>query len=1203
MDKDRQWKNLNKELSLMTEQLSLTLFLPCWNYDYIQIDNIIESTMSNQDIYGIIVRMDSRLHIRTRGPNWEIITADKEFPATGLLVENKSIFYGDKKVAGLQVFASTKMLEKNLRKTFVSIMSFIPLFVIILSISLYYVLYKVILRPVLNIEQYTAHVMQDGRKDLQIRGEYFQGELDYLRLSIEAMVRIHQARMEDLKIEVSLRRESEERFRTIFDSVNDVIFIYDKDTGSTINVNRKVNEMYGYTQEEALQLNAGSLSSGEEPYTVENAINLIKNASMDKSSLFEWKARHKDGHTFWVEVNMKRALIGNDDRVLVVVRDITERKQAEEALKRINERFEMAANSAGIGVWDWDIENERLIWDQQMYGLYGLEESETEDTYDRWLNSIHPEDKLKAETEIQRALKSETVYNTEYRVIWPDGQIRCIKSNAKVIRDGNGDPLRMTGINYDISERKQAEKTLLKAKAAAEDATRAKSEFLANMSHEIRTPMNAVIGLTYLIQKTNLDPKQNEYIKKIQISTQSLMDIINNILDITKIEAGKLEIESATFYLDQVLNTVSNIISVKAEEKGLTVSFHLDKTIPRTLIGDPLRLGQVLTNLAINAVKFTEKGMVTVSVETAEKHEKQIKLRFSVQDTGIGIPEADQARLFQFFTQVDGSSTRRYGGTGLGLAISRQIVERMGGEIGLRSIPGTGSTFFFSVNFGLTEQIIPREHFMPDALMNQKTLVIEDNATDCDILREMLQAMSFTVQCVNNADDAYRELEYVKRSYKLVFVSWDMKDSDQIIRRIKILQYPVPKIVIVSNYCNEEIYAHMRELGINDLLVKPLNETFLFESIIKVFNYKPGFDREFAVLNNASRLAGANLLLVEDNKINQQVAKEIIEGFGIAVDLADNGKKAIEKLADNGQKYDAILMDLQMPDMDGYEATRIIRKYLDKSIPIIAMTAHVMNFEKQHCLDVGMNDHIPKPIDPGQLIDTLLKYIKANKNTVINIQPLKPGKAEDILPIPDMPEINIQEALVRLSGNRRLFFKLLRNFCEDYASVTNEIHEMINRKDTEQALRMVHTLKGVAGNLSIKNVSAYARDLETAITKDNREQIEEYLKGLDCSLKNVINGAELLLGKERDEKEHAETQGPSVELHDNIYQALAELDLLLKKNNIKARKQFNTIKSQLPDEKFRLLVEKIEESLNNLHFKDARYYLADIVEMITIGED
>ena len=723
------------------------------------------------------------------------------------------------------------------------------------------------------------------------------------------------------------------------------------------------------------------------------------------------------------------------------------------------------------------------------------------------------------------------------------------------------------------------------ARSEAEDATKAKSEFLANMSHEIRTPMNAIMGMAHLAMKTELTAKQFDYLKKVDISAKSLLGIINDILDFSKIEAGKMDMESVDFQLEDTLDNISTLVGIKTQEKGLELLFKTDPSVPTALVGDPLRLGQILINLSNNAVKFTDAGEIVVAIELVKKDKAQVTLKFSIHDTGIGMTAEQAAKLFQPFAQADSSTTRKYGGTGLGLTISKRLAEMMGGEIWVESDSGKGSTFSFTANFGLGKEKAKKRYRPSQDLRGMKVLVVDDNATSRAILQEMLKSFSFEVSLTASGEEGIAELEAASKDkpFELVIMDWKMPGMDGIeaSRRIKGHKglRKIPPIILVTAYGREEVMQQADEVGLEGFLLKPVSPSMLFDATMQAFGeavpeisrITQRKDQEAEALKH---IQGARLLLVEDNEINQQVAKEILEGAGLTVTIAANGLEAVSAVKENN--YDAILMDVQMPVMDGYTATKTIRKWEGerksaevgsrnaevatqngeggmkaqsskpkveeiedkgqntnsafriphsefKKIPIIAMTAHAMAGDEDKSLAAGMNGHVTKPIDPDQLFATLQKWIQPGEKRAAAKKPadsVEPAVEDKVIPAEEefpesLPGFDLADGLKRLQGNKKLYRKLLLDFATNYYEVANEIREALDAQDFDRAHSLVHNLKGLAGNLSATELQAAAVKMEKLVKgpeekSPSSKQLNLRLAELESVLNQALESAQSL---------------------------------------------------------------------------------------------
>ncbi len=676
-------------------------------------------------------------------------------------------------------------------------------------------------------------------------------------------------------------------------------------------------------------------------------------------------------------------------------------------------------------------------------------------------------------------------------------------------------------ITYDLSERKRAEEDLARARDEAEAANRAKSAFLATMSHEIRTPMNAILGMSHLALRTDLNAKQKDYVKKIHSSAENLLTIINEILDFSKVEAGKLELETTRFGMDGVFNNVSAVVGQRAQEKGLEFLFSFAPDTPRILEGDPLRLGQILINLAGNAVKFTETGKVLIRGSVEDKAEDRIKLAFEVSDTGIGMDPEQAEMLFEAFTQADNSTTRRYGGTGLGLSISKRLCEAMGGDIKVESVLGEGSVFTVTAWFGHDPDWDAHPPQVSPDLRGLRTLVVDDSDISRTILQETMEGLSFRVKTVDSGEHAMEELESADENdpYRIVLMDWRMPggiDGLEATRRIKddADLKSTPSVVIVTSYGKEEGRDAADAAGADAYLTKPISESMLVDTFMEMF----GHDARVGTLSIGAdgvmdvHLDGGVVMLVEDNAINQQVATELMEPTGVKVIVANHGGEALERLAEMGDAPpDVVLMDLQMPVMDGYEATKRIRaegKHAD--LPIIAMTAHASDEERQRCLDAGMNDHVGKPIDPNQLMATLSRWVQPKPGRP-RVASMKQEKTEE--PSLSIPGIDAKTALSRVRGNRKIFLDLLASFRNGYATSAEDISKAVDQGELDEAKQIAHTLKGVSGNVGADRVHAAAVELDAMLKENDLEDLPDALDRLSNAFDEVTAGIDGILGE------------------------------------------------------------------------------------------
>jgi PAS domain S-box-containing protein len=959
------------------------------------------------------------------------------------------------------------------------------------------------------------------------------------RGEISHFVAVKQDITERLQSEQRLR-ETEQFFRSVLELAPDGLMVADEQ-GVIRLANAQCEKLFGYTRDELIGQQVEMLVPAEvrSRHPAMRASFHRTGEARGMGGGRELHGQRKDGSLFPVEIGLSSlpARQGQGAQVAVSIRDVTERKQAEaelskrsEELKRTNFLADSALDLTKAGYWHipldgsgWYNSSERAV---RIFG----DPPATGHRYTlaHWLEHVRLGDEAAAKTtaeNFEAAVSGKIpVYDATYAYKRPvDGRVVWIHALGHVVKDANGKPTDMFGVTQDITDFKLLETEMVGARQKAEEATQMKSMFLANMSHEIRTPMNAIIGLSHLALKTPLNAKQRDYVSKVHNAGTSLLAVINDILDFSKIEAGKLDIETTDFKLDDVIGSVTTLTAQKAHDKGLEFLAHVSPEIPEHLLGDPLRLGQILTNFVNNAVKFTEQGEVRLNIDLLERTGEKVQLKFCVRDTGIGMTKEQAAKLFQPFTQADMSTTRKHGGTGLGLTICRRLVELMSGRVWLESEAGVGSAFYFTVWLGIGSATGSGK-VVPERLAQLRVLVVDDNAAAREILQEPLSGLASRVDVVASGKEAIAAIQQhdATEPYDIVFMDWRMPGMDglQASRHIKsdeTLKH-VPHIVLVTAFGREEVREEAERLELDGFLVKPVTKSMIVDTLVSVFASE-GEEASVAGERDATELLrGARILLAEDNEINQQIAVELLEGAGATVRVANNGREAVDVLSNGPQPppFDVVLMDLQMPEMDGYQATAKLRGDARfATLVIIAMTAHATLEERQRCLAAGMNDHISKPIDPAMLFDTVGRYYEradagvaaaASAGTMLT-QPIReaepkgsavasqPKQTEAPLqPGVDLPAIeglDTKDGLTRVAGNRKLYLKLLRQFVEQQGPTLNQISTALEGGDIALAERLAHTLKGVAGNIGAKRVQAAAGALEKLIRdKAGRTEVD-----------------------------------------------------------------------------------------------------------------
>ncbi len=972
-------------------------------------------------------------------------------------------------------------------------------------------------------------------------------------------------------------QESEQRVSTIIDASPDAVVTIDR-RGIMQTFNKSAETIFGYEADYAIGRNVKILMPRD--IALEHDLILEKydssRASTVVGSTREIPGCRRNGEIFPLELKVSRVSVGGEDTFIGLLRDITERKELEareqqaakeqrlldsvgavgasadsfeDALQQVLDMFcetigwavghiylmdDKGKSLRPSGIWHL-MEADRFtdfrdLTDQTNFAVgEGLPGRVAESREPDWIPDLladqnFPRKKLaerlglKAGLGLPIVVKDKTIAVLE---MFSDREANITDSNLALARNV-GDQLAR------VYERKEVAEELARARDAADEANQAKGDFLANMSHEIRTPMNAVIGLSDLCLKTDLSAKQEDYLGKIHASATSLLGIINDILDFSKIEAGKLDIESIPFEIDAVLENLATIVLVKTQEKGLELMFDRSPEVPSVMIGDPLRLGQILVNLCNNAAKFTEQGEVLVSIKLSGRKDDRVVLQCTVRDTGIGMTPEQQSKLFQSFSQADTSTSRKYGGTGLGLAISKQLVEMMHGTIWVESVEGQGSTFGFDVELVVGKDTGKRAFEPTPDVEGLHALVVDDNATSREILDTYLESFTFDTTLTSGADEALAAIENSERPYELVLLDWMMPGKNGLelaadIRGMKALKVQ-PKLILVSAFHGGELTEKPGAEHIDHFLSKPVSPSHLFDSIMQVFGHEMAGamherrSRGVIDMDAMTPIHGARVLLVEDNEINQQVARELLEQAKLVVEVANHGQQALDMLEDNS--YDCVLMDIQMPIMDGYTATTKIRedRRLDK-LPVLAMTANATVEDRELSLETGMNAHLNKPIDPKELYSALLSWITPGEREVP--QELDLADVEETAndgPIA-IPGIDTEAGISRMGGNANSYRKLLGKFVENQASAIGDIIAARSQGDNEGAVRAAHTLKGVGGSIGAGELQRLGGELERGLKETPDGDFDTLIAETGQELNRVTSAINQALGARESSRE------------------------------------------------------------------------------------
>lgn len=989
-------------------------------------------------------------------------------------------------------------------------------------------------------------------------------------------------------------------------------------------------------------------------------------------------------------------------------------KNRQEKILGLSERLNLATTSNGLGIWEWDILNEKIIWDEQMLFLYGIERAQTPISTQQWCALLDENDSDNLHLALSTALTGTKVTKVDVKITTADSEKKVIRTSVTPVKNHTNDVIRLIGIssditrshyadrlleqknriaklaqsefamlfemapgplilvdgkgkirkansaihlllgyengallslqldtllpNYaiedlassatqnlnevieleeisaikqntetleveiccqkiehndeafhiislrDLTEQKRAESQISSARRDAENANQAKSEFIANMSHEIRTPLNATLGTVKLLQNTRLSELQMGYLHMIQSSGESLLGILNDILDISKIEAGRMELSPINFNLEETLNRIGSIMTVNAGDKDLDLVIHIARDVNLNLYGDPLRLQQILINLVSNAIKFTEAGFVSVSVINVSADRGHLVLGFCVKDSGIGITETQQKNLFSAFMQADNSITRRFGGTGLGLLISKRLVEMMGGIITLKSKEGEGSSFSFTASF------IEAEGPMPAQPVRQKhsVLIVEPRQNLADSLIEALERLDCSHTRLENIKSAIEELTQTsqKISYDLILVSdrEELPNNPILANTLKKLglRQNIAIIVTAHNNVRETLNEQLKQKYIDGVLIQPTTVSGIGKIITEAIARNNGMDipSQPESIDQTPYLTGINLLLVEDNIMNQVVAKGLLEQYGAHVEIAGDGEQAVTLMKANPDRYHTILMDMQMPVMDGFTATKHIRNDLGLTLPILAMTAGVMESEKSRCIEVGMADFIAKPINVEDMLNAILR---ANNKPIIG----EVFSSSNVSNDSENQIFNPENLLKYVKGNSQRYnsiIQMIENVVNRGLAPLEQGRTAFSQGNYDEARRAFHTLKGSMGNIGAMFVWASAQKLESALADHNsRDDIIPLFEELESDLTIMLRTARHWL----DLNSSHRTQAVSTITDEAFYMELDLLASLLSENNMQAFEVYDGLRQSIYQHMNKGEQESLENAIQTLKFGDA----------------
>lgn len=865
--------------------------------------------------------------------------------------------------------------------------------------------------------------------------------------------------LERSQAEVMLRN-SQDRIRLLLDSTAEAIYGINTN-GSCTFANNACAELLGYdSPNEFIGVNMHNLIHYKKPdgtdhpaeeCNIYRAYKENKDSYSDKEVL--WK---KDGTSFPAEYWSHVITIdGVTTGCVVTFFDITEKYEANLLLKESSDKLLQAQELAHLGSWEWNMVTGEIQWSDEIYRIFGRKPQSFDATYEAFLQAIHPDDRQNVVDAVNMATNQGEEYNIEHRILRPDGEVRDIHETGEVFYNEDNRPYRMLGVVKDITTDKKINDELIHAKNLAEKANKAKSEFIASMSHELRTPMNAILGMSSLLEKTKLTVIQKEYIEGLKSSGSTLLEIIKDILDISKIEAGKLTLDNVEFNPAQLIDEICKVLSIEAFSKNIEFFSNIKSSLPYTIMGDPLRLKQILINIIGNAIKFTEKGEISLTVSPEYIKGDELTILFSVKDTGIGIDNDKIETIFEKFSQEDSSTTREFGGTGLGLDISKNLVEKMKGSLKVSSEKGKGSTFSFTAKFKIVDPLTNTMSYT--SLNNKRALILTPNSSFNDIIGEYLSAVGMVSHSASSIEQTMNILKN-NNDFNVVIMDCpaDTHCGFEIMEELKTNSPKIKVLLLVTPEKSKEVLEAAEKIGVKDFITKPLSVNSLYEKILAIVEGKEKTSSKNHIETKNKNLQ-KKILLVEDDKVSRLFASRVLENNGYTIITATNGREAIESFRKDSP--DLILMDVSMPEMDGLDATRLIRKKEETTgsrVPVIALTAFTQAEDKKMCFDSGMDGYLTKPIDQEKLLSILHEHTTipaARKDKDRELKNIQTGGNKYLL-------FNKKDTLQKTGGDLALIKEVSEIFINESTDSMESLEKAINEKDFDTMERLSHFIKG-----------------------------------------------------------------------------------------------------------------------------------------------